>query len=275
MLKAKLIKTLMSASMIAAFAAPMAVQAQAPAAGMNTPAASALNKTDQKIVMDMARANMAEIEAGKIAVAKSQNAEVKAYAQRMIDDHTKALADVTTLAQDKGVTLPTEVDAKHKAMAAKLNKLDGDAFDREYMKQAGVADHTKVHAMLKKDSARAKDPDVKALASKMMPAVEEHLTAAKNMPKSKGGAGMASTMDKGVKPPVTGEPNDHTSPGAVMPPPAAKDTSRGTSGTAGTTGTSAKPPVTGEPNDHTSPGAIRPSPAAKDTKPAPAPAVKY
>ena len=274
MLKTKVIKTLLSASMIAAFAAPMAVQAQAPAAGMNTPAAGALNKADQKIVMDMARANMAEIEAGKIAVAKSQSADVKAFAQRMIDDHTKALADVTTLAQNKGVTLPTEVDAKHKAMAAKLNKLDGDAFDREYMKQAGVADHSKVHAMLKKDSARAKDPDVKALASKMMPAVEEHLTSAKNMTKSKVG-GMASTMDKDVKPPVTGEPNDHTSPGAVMPPPAAKDTSRGSSGTAGTTGTSAKPPVTGEPNDHTSPGAVRPSPAAKDTKPAPAPAIKY
>ena len=273
MLKTKVIKTLLSASMLAAIAAPMAVQAQTPAAGMNTPAASALNKADQKIVMDMARANMAEIEAGKIAVSKSQNAEVKAYAQRMIDDHTKALADVTALAQNKGVTLPTEMDSKHKAMAAKLNKLEGDAFDREYMKQAGVADHTKVHAMLKKDSTRAKDPDVKALASKMMPTVEEHLTSAKGMPMTKGGGGKSDA--KGVKPPVTGEANDHTSPGAVKPPAAAKDTSRGTSGTMGATGTSASQPVTGEANDHTSPGAVRPSPAAKDTKPAPAPAVKY
>lgn len=272
MLKTKVIKTLLSASMLAVFAAPMAVQAQTPAAGMNTPAASALNKADQKIVMDMARANMAEIEAGKIAVSKSQNAEVKAFAQRMIDDHTKALADVTTLAQNKGVTMPTELDAKHKAMAAKLNKLEGEAFDREYMKQAGVADHKKVHAMLKKDSTRAKDPDVKALASKMMPTVEEHLTSATGMPMTKGGR---MSDAKGVKPPVTGEANDHTSPGAVKPPAAAKDTARGTSGTMGTTGTSKSPPVTGEANDHTSPGAVRPSPAAKDTKPAPAPAVKY
>jgi putative membrane protein len=181
MLKAKMMKTLLSATILAAFAAPMAASAQAPA-GMNTPAASALNKADQKIVMDMARANMAEVEAGKMAVSKTQNAEVKAFAQRMIDDHTKALADVTTLAQNKGVTLPTELDAKHKAMAAKLAKLEGDAFDKAYMKQAGVADHTKVHAMLKKDAARAKDPDVKALAMKMMPTVEEHLTTAKGMP---------------------------------------------------------------------------------------------
>ena len=204
MLKTKFAKSLLSASLAAAFALPMAVQAQAPAAGMNTPAASALNKADQKIVMDMARANMAEIEAGKMAVSKAQSPEVKAYAQRMIDDHTKALTDVTNLAQTKGVTLPTELDAKHKAMAAKLSKMEGEAFDREYMKQAGVRDHTKVHAMLKKDAARATDPDVKALAAKMVPTVAEHLTSAKDMP----------TVKKGG------------------------DTARGTSGTTGTTGAS-------------------------------------
>jgi putative membrane protein len=138
----------------------------------------------------------------------------------MIDDHTKALADVTSLAQTKGITLPTEPDAKHKAMAAKLNKMEGDAFDRAYMKQAGVDDHSKVHAMLKKDSTRAKDPEVKALAEKMMPTVEQHLTSAKEMAPMKSGTKEGA---KGVKPPVTGEPNDHTSPGAVKPPPAVKN----------------------------------------------------
>ncbi|MBZ2206445.1 DUF4142 domain-containing protein [Massilia soli] len=272
MLKTKILKSLLSASLIAAFAVPMAVQAQTSAAGMNTPAASALNKADQKIVMDMARASMAEIEAGKIAVNKAQSPEVKAYAQRMVDEHTRALTDVTNLAQSKGVTLPTELDAKHKAMAAKLNRMEGDKFDREYMKQAGVSDHTKMHAMLKKDSARATDPDVKALAAKMMPAVEEHMTAARSMPMAKKSGGMADA--KGTKPPVTGEANDHTSPGATLPPAAAKDTSQGTSGTKGTTGTSTRTP-TGEANDHTSAGAVRPAPAAKDAKPQPAPAVKY
>ncbi len=271
MLKTTVVKTLLSASLIAAFAVPMAVQAQTPAAGMNTPAASALSKADQKIVMDLARGNMAEIEAGKIAVAKAQSPEVKAYAQRMIDEHTKALTDVTNLAQTKGVTLPTELDARHKAMAAKLNKMKGEAFDREYMKQAGVGDHSKMHSMLKKDSARAKDPDVKALAAKMMPSVEEHLSSAKAMPMAKKSGGMADAM--GAKAPVTGEANDQTSPGATLPPAAAKDTSQGTSGTAGTTGTSARTP-TGEANDHTSAGAVRPAPAAQDTKPQPAPAIK-
>ena len=60
-------------------------------------------------------------------------------------------------------------------MAAKLSKLDGAKFDKEYMSKAGVADHKMVHAKLKKDEAAAKDADVKALAAKMLPTVEQHL----------------------------------------------------------------------------------------------------
>lgn len=169
-----MMKTLVCAAVATALSAPLAVTAQT----MNTPAASALVKADQQIVIGMAQANIAEIEAGKLALANSQNTEVKAYAQKMVDDHTKALADVTTLAQNKGVTLPTTPDAKHKAMAAKLSRLTGDTFDKMYMQQAGVQDHKQVHAMLKKNQARAKDADVKALAAKMMPTVEAHLTTA-------------------------------------------------------------------------------------------------
>lgn len=243
MLKSTLMQGLLSAAVAATFAIPVASHAQAPSATMTTPAASGLSKADQKIVVDMAHANMAEVEAGKLALSKTQNAEVKAFAQLMVDDHTKALNDVTQLAQNKGVTLPTELDSKHKAMADKLSKLSGDAFDKEYMAKAGVADHKAVHAALKKNEARAKDPDVKALAAKMLPTVEQHLHSATGMAGMKGGA-------KGVKPPVTGEANDHTSPGAVaQATPKAKPM----------TGTT-KPVPVGEANDHTSPNAVKQAP---------------
>ena len=94
------------------------------------------------------------------------------------------MGEVTTLAQGKGVTLPTDVDAPHRAMAAKLEKLSGAAFDKAYMANAGVADHTKVHAKLKGFESKAKDADVKALAGKMLPTVEEHLHMVKDMPEA-------------------------------------------------------------------------------------------
>ena len=153
-----------------------------------------LAKSDQQMLLQLAQGNMAEIEAGKIALQKSQNTEVKAFAQKMIDDHTKGLQEVQSVAQSKGVTLPSEPDAKHKAMANKLNNLSGDAFDRTYLAQAGVADHKKTHALVQKVQSNAKDADVKALAAKLEPTVAQHLTHVTQLNASiKGGSGSSGT----------------------------------------------------------------------------------
>ena len=146
-----------------------------------------MNKMDSKAIMDMAMVNMAEVEMGKMAQSKSQNAEVKTFAQQMIDDHGKGLTEVQAVAQAKGITLPTELDAKHKAMAAKLAKLDGEKFDKEYMKMGGTGGHKDALAMLNKTEKGAKDADVKGLATKMKPTVEQHLKAAQQMPAAKPG----------------------------------------------------------------------------------------
>jgi predicted outer membrane protein len=146
-----------------------------------------LSAGDEKILKEMAMADMAEVEGGKMAQSKSQNSDVKAFAQQMIDDHTSNLNDVKALAQARGVTLPTEPDAKHKAMAAKLDKMSGDAFDKAYMKQAGVQDHKTVHAKLMAAAKKAKDADVKALVEKTEPVVAQHLKSAEQMKMAKSG----------------------------------------------------------------------------------------
>jgi predicted outer membrane protein len=140
-----------------------------------------LGSGDEKAVKDMAMADMAEVATGKLAQSKGQSAEVKAYGQQMIDDHGAALAKVQALAQARGVTLPTELDSKHKAMSAKLEKLSGAEFDKAYMAQAGVKDHTDTHKKLVADAKKIKDPEVKALADQHMPVVEQHLKAAQQM----------------------------------------------------------------------------------------------
>lgn len=139
-----------------------------------------ISKADQKHIMNIAMANMAEIEAARMAQTKSQSDQVKTYAQQMIDDHTKALSEVQQLAQSKGITLPTELDKQHKAKASKLASLSGEQFDKAYMAQSGVADHKKTHNLLRQ-AQKSKDPDVKALASRMSPTVDQHLNTAQQM----------------------------------------------------------------------------------------------
>jgi len=190
MQKNHILKRLMAVSVAAAMFGAVGAQAQTTQpAGASTAAsansAAKLTAADRKAIMDMGMSNMAEVEMGKLAQSKSQNAEVKAFAQKMIDDHGKALTEVQTLAQSKGVTLPTELDAKHKAMSDRLAKLSGDSFDKTYVKQGGVGAHKETLTKLQAASKGAKDPDVKAQVDKTIPVVQEHLKHAEQLAQGK------------------------------------------------------------------------------------------
>jgi putative membrane protein len=156
--------------------------ATAPAAGKSAPAAR-IDRGDSKMLTDLIEANIAEIETGKLALEKSQDAQVKAFAQRMVDDHTSALKEVQALAESKGVKAKDETDMAHKAVAAALKALKGDTFDKQYMKRVGVGDHQRTVKLLQKMQKDAKDADLKALAAKMLPTVQQHLHTAEQQAK--------------------------------------------------------------------------------------------
>ena len=147
--------------------------------------AQSVNQGDQKILADLAQANMAEVAAAKIALQKSQSDDVKKFAQQMVDDHSKGLQEVQDVAKAKNVTLPTEPDAKHKKMADQLNSLSGAAFDKTYLADAGVKDHKAAHSALLSAEKKATDPDVKALAAKLQPVIDQHLQTVEKLAASK------------------------------------------------------------------------------------------
>lgn len=184
----RMLRMLAAAGFVCAAVAGAAAQAQSDtmrattAPGAMSPA-TRLQRADQGLLRDIAQANMAEVATGKLALEKSQNGEVKKFAQMMVDDHSTALKDVQQLAQAKATTLPSEPDTKHKAALKAMQAMDGARFDRQYISQAGVGDHRKTRELLQKTQANAKDGDLKALAGKMLPVVEQHLSHAEQMAK--------------------------------------------------------------------------------------------
>ena len=147
--------------------------------------AQSVNQGDQKILADLAQANMAEVAAAKIALQKSQSDDVKKFAQQMVDDHTKGLQEVQDVAKAKNVTLPAEPDAKHKKMADHLNSLSGAAFDKAYLADAGVKDHKAAHAKVLAAQKQASDPQVKALAAQLQPTIDQHLQTVQGLASDK------------------------------------------------------------------------------------------
>jgi len=166
---------------------------------VGTAYAQSLAKADQKALTDMAVANMAEVEMGKLALQKSQNAEVKSFARQMVDDHGKGLDEVKKVAQAKNVSLPSDLDSKHKALLSKLQGMSGDQFDRAYMEQGGSKAHSEALALVNKTKSGAKDGEVQALAAKLQPTIQQHKGHADQLNASiKGGSAMGNSGTQGA-----------------------------------------------------------------------------
>jgi putative membrane protein len=105
--------------------------------------ADEVKSADKDFVHDLSIAGKTEVDLGKIAMENSANAEVKKFAQMMIDDHTKAAEKLGAVATQHNIPKPVLLDEKHRELKDKLAKLKGPEFDREYM-NAMVAGHEEV-----------------------------------------------------------------------------------------------------------------------------------
>ncbi len=127
-----------------------------------------------------------EVEMGKAALEKSSSEEVKKFAQRMVDDHSKVIDELIQLAATKGSSPAKEMKKVHRDIIDNLSKSSGAAFDKAYMAQM-VNDHVKDVSAFRKEAKEGKDPEVKAWAAKTLPILEDHLAMARDLSKKERG----------------------------------------------------------------------------------------
>ena len=139
---------------------------------------------DRKYFQEIAQANLAEIETGKLAQQKASAEEVKKFAQHMVEDHGKMLQEQQTMAKSKGVSLPKQPKKEHQAALKKLQGASGAQFDRAYMDQM-VKDHQKTLNLVQEAAKNAKDPQLKQAAEKAVAEVQKHLEMAKQIAEKK------------------------------------------------------------------------------------------
>jgi len=144
-----------------------------------TATAGAQSAADQAFVTKLAGVAMAAVGLGTLAKDKAESREVKAFGQRMIDDHTKAGDELKGVAQRKNFAWPAALPPDAVALKEKLSKLSGPAFDRAYIDEM-VKGHTEVLSVVQKEAQSGSDPDVKAWATKATSSVQAHLTHAQN-----------------------------------------------------------------------------------------------
>jgi putative membrane protein len=119
---------------------------------------------------------MMEVDLGKIAQ-KSTNPKVKAFADQMVTDHTKANTELTALAAKTGVVLPVAYPAEEKAHMDMMKKMTGAAFDKHYIGMM-VTDHDKTVALFK-SAETSQDKGVSDFVKKTLPVITGHFEKAK------------------------------------------------------------------------------------------------
>jgi len=146
---------------------------------MKSGATASVPSADKAFVEKAAVGGLAEVAMGKMAQEKGSSDQVKQFGSRMVEDHSKANDELKQVASSKGITLPTDLDAKHKSKMEKMQKLSGAQFDRAYMDDM-VSDHKQDVSDFRKQANSGKDSDVKAFAAKTLPTLEDHLKMAES-----------------------------------------------------------------------------------------------
>jgi putative membrane protein len=160
--------TLLSAAALA-LAVSLGAQAQAPAK---------LSGQDKSFLKDAAEGGNAEVSGSQIALTQSANADVKAFAQQMVDDHGKAGAELKGLAEQKGVKVSDAPSITKKTEIKILSERKGSSFDQHYADSIGVKAHEDTIKLFQKEVDKGSDADVKAWAAKTLPTLQHHLEMA-------------------------------------------------------------------------------------------------
>ena len=88
---------------------------------------------DKEFFRKAAISGMFEVQAAELATSKSSDGRVRDFAETMIADHSKANEELKSLAADKGVELPTSLDAEHQDKLMLLReRAEGERFTETY-----------------------------------------------------------------------------------------------------------------------------------------------
>jgi putative membrane protein len=137
-------------------------------------------RNDTEFLARTLAANIAEIKIAERAVGKASDAEVKKFAREMLNDHTKARDELMDRAKAMKLAVVEGLETNTRNQIDQLSKLDGKAFDREYMRHM-VNNHEKALKLYQSWAAKSQDKDLRELASRTIPTVKKQLEEARHL----------------------------------------------------------------------------------------------
>lgn len=137
-----------------------------------------LNAIDKQFIIDAGQAGVGNTNLSQLALQRSNDPQVKQFAQAEIQEQTQLKNDLARIAPKLGVTPPKAPAAKHETALARLSQLSGENFNQAYMDEGGVNAHLENAAVFQREAAFGQNPDLVAVANKGLPIIQKHFTTA-------------------------------------------------------------------------------------------------
>lgn len=150
------------------------------------PAATIPTPSDEAAAPDFvskaAASDMFEVESSKIALDRSNNSEVKAFAAMMVEAHTRSTEDLKAAIAGSGLTLtlPTALPSDKASALEDLRSESPADFDKKYM-DAQVDGHQGALDLMTRYAQDGDNPSLKAAATTMAPIIQQHLDKARTL----------------------------------------------------------------------------------------------
>jgi putative membrane protein len=133
---------------------------------------------DQTYLQSALEGDAFEVKAGRLALRKSQNADVRRAAEQYAHDHAISAAETKLLAKRLGVQADYSPSPSQQWEIQMLSALGGTAFDHKYS-YLEVLDHKQDLFEARQEVENGANPQVVAAARKEIPTLSLHLKLAR------------------------------------------------------------------------------------------------
>ena len=134
----------------------------------------------QVFVNEAASANMFEIQSAQLALEKSDNPTIEAYAEHMVTDHSAATLELTAIATTHRLNVPGAMLKKHQDMYNSLAAKSGVDFEKSYASMM-VTSHQETIALFENASLHVNEEDLREFAGGKLPTLRHHLEEAQDL----------------------------------------------------------------------------------------------
>jgi putative membrane protein len=134
---------------------------------------------DRTFALRAAQGNIDGADLGRLAMTHATSEDVKNFAKRIVEAHSKANGDLTAIADKEKITLPKDLGDKAQQLKTKLSAMKGADFDRMFLRTI-IREHKDDIEMFQSEAQNGTDRRLKDFATKTLPVLREHLRMAED-----------------------------------------------------------------------------------------------